>query len=148
MKIDGEEVKAGKPCKYSSQEGCAIYETRPKDPCRNFNCYWLANNELPGWMNPESAKVILKPNFMWERPSSNIPVYLANAVGPKIPGKTRNWLLGFTAEKGINILCSEPLREAKQYTGQQHHFGIGTVEFTAEVDKWREAGYPFLFTTR
>jgi hypothetical protein len=30
-----------KACAHCRSEGCAIYETRPEEPCRTFKCAWL-----------------------------------------------------------------------------------------------------------
>ncbi len=33
--------KKGEPCPKLSADGCSIYDTRPEDPCRDFECLWL-----------------------------------------------------------------------------------------------------------
>ena len=39
------DMYAGKACAHCRSEGCAIYETRPEEPCRTFKCAWLQDEE-------------------------------------------------------------------------------------------------------
>ena len=36
----------GSPCGNCVGAGCRIYETRPLDPCRTFNCAWRAEGSV------------------------------------------------------------------------------------------------------
>ena len=58
--INGEEMYVGKKCRHICATGCAIYEKRPQEPCRNFSCVWLKNNSLPDWLQPILSGVIIK----------------------------------------------------------------------------------------
>lgn len=141
--VDGCEVGPGTPCKHLGENGCQIYPTRPKDPCMTFVCGWMMNPDLPDWIKPNKSKVILKPHYVWERPSSKIDVLLAYAVGPRIPGKSKHWLKGYATENNCNILCNEPIREGKAYTGEMLTFGIGSPSFETEVRAWASQGHEF-----
>jgi len=51
------------PCHYLDPTpgrcgGCTIYEDRPPI-CRDFQCLWLQDLQMPGWMKPEFSKVIM-----------------------------------------------------------------------------------------
>jgi hypothetical protein len=62
--VRGHEMNRDKKCHFLGCKNtrCSIYEERPQEPCKNFNCVWLEDKEhkLPEWMKPELSKVILK----------------------------------------------------------------------------------------
>ena len=42
------DMTPGKPCQHCTAQGCAIYESRPKTPCKTYQCAWLVeNSDLP-----------------------------------------------------------------------------------------------------
>lgn len=59
-------------------DGCAIYSERPQS-CRDFRCAWL-NGEMPDWMRPDKAHVML------ERINDHLVIALPE------PGYERTWL--------------------------------------------------------
>lgn len=142
--INGQKLSPGSPCPNVSSQGCEIYETRPHSPCRTFKCHWLLDSSLPSWLRPSKSKVILKPDFLWNRPSSDLPVYIALSAGPKIPGKTKSWLRSFAMQRGLSIICIEPVREGKKYVNGQHTYGIGSPDFEKEIDYFLENEYEIL----
>ena len=60
-------VALGKPqgvrCRYLTDQGCGIYETRPEE-CRRYYCLWADPNaqelNLPEWGRPDRTEVILQ----------------------------------------------------------------------------------------
>jgi len=60
--IRGHKMMPGKNCHFLGCNRCTIYEERPQDPCRNFECGWLQNknNIVPEWMKPSKSKVMIK----------------------------------------------------------------------------------------
>ncbi len=142
--VDGQNLVPGNPCKHVGPKGCGIYDSRPVHPCRVFKCHWLTDPDLPNWLTPKNSKVILKANFVWKRPSSDIPVTIAITVGPRVPGKTRQWLSSYAESSRRNILCMEPIRVGKRFTGDRHTFGIGSPSFVKEVKHWNDNGYELL----
>ena len=62
--VRGHEMNRGKKCHFLGCKNtrCSIYEERPEEPCKNFECVWLKDTkqELPEWMKPELSKVIIK----------------------------------------------------------------------------------------
>ncbi|MBO6658789.1 MAG: hypothetical protein JJ934_17990 [Pseudomonadales bacterium] len=130
--INGKKIHPGIGCEHADR-GCGIYETRPVSPCRNFKCQWLLDPNMPEWMKPSRSKVILKGKQIWERPSADVPAIVASSVGPKIPGKTKNWLLSYAEQTGEVILCIEPVREKKKYTLEQRKYAIGDPGYVDEV---------------
>ncbi|MEP5766260.1 MAG: hypothetical protein ABJ308_16800 [Halieaceae bacterium] len=101
---------------------------------------------MPDRLQPNIAKVIIKPGAIWERPSLNIPVHVATAVGPRIPGKTIQWMRAYAREENCQFICHEHVREGKTYTGVLKRFGIGSPEFEQDVANWSAAGHAFYVT--
>ncbi|KWV57395.1 hypothetical protein AS156_39485 [Bradyrhizobium macuxiense] len=96
IRIGDHDVKPGHPCPFSGAGKCAIYDTRPVDPCRNFVCGWLApTSPLPEWMRPDRSHLIFLPaSFTWR----TIPVDVAVAVGARPRAKARAWLEAFSRD--------------------------------------------------
>lgn len=141
--VDGFELKPGTPCKHLGETGCTIYNVRPKDPCALFACGWLLDQTMPDWLRPDRSKVIIKPNFVWERVTDTINVHVATAAAPRIPGKTKRFLREFALKNRCNFLCTEPVKRDREYVGEKRVLGLGTPEFEAEVEAWQNAGHPF-----
>jgi hypothetical protein len=95
--VYGHHVDRGKPCLFSVDHRCAIYRSRPQDPCRQFICGWLARNSpLPEWMRPDKSDLILlAANFSWR----GLPVDVAVAVGEKPRAKALDWLKQFATAR-------------------------------------------------
>ena len=134
----------GSPCMYSSSTGCQVYESRPVSPCRVFRCEWLTNLDLPEKFKPNRSKVILKGNFVWERPMSNVPVAVATAVGAKLPGKTVQWLSAYAEENRVVVLCIEHVREGKAFSGAQRKYGLGRPDLVEQVRDFVSRGQEIL----
>lgn len=48
----------GRPCHYVTTSGCSIYEQRPENPCKTFECGYLKFDWMPHWMRPDQSGVI------------------------------------------------------------------------------------------
>lgn len=107
------QVDRGKPCPFSIGHRCAIYDTRPPDPCRQFVCGWLARNSpLPEWMRPDKAGLILlAANFPWR----GLWVDVAVPVGDKPRAKALDWLKQFAIDRKRLLLY--------QVADEWHAFG-------------------------
>lgn len=46
-------------CKYLGIKGCNIYEQRPTDPCKVFQCVWKENSSIPEFMKPNKSNIIM-----------------------------------------------------------------------------------------
>lgn len=138
MVIEGNPVYPGSPCQHSSCKGCAIYESRPVDPCDNFNCGWLIEDSpLPMWMKPNKSKVIVIFNKTdW----NGLPVDLAMPVGRKIPSKSLKWLMNFAEENMRPLIYTEQIIENGTFSKQQQMTGYGPPEFQHDVVQWRKEG--------
>jgi hypothetical protein len=58
--INGHEMGFGKPCYYLTiGKGCNIYENRPQEPCKRYECAWISDENIPDFMKPENSNCIL-----------------------------------------------------------------------------------------
>ena len=85
----------GVPCKYLDKK-CTIYESRPIDPCRMFNCSWLHSpHMIPDWMKPSLSNVMLvnRPGYL-----AAIVCDISKEYEPAI-----QWLIDFHKDTKCNI---------------------------------------------
>jgi len=81
------DMYAGKACAHCQSEGCAIYETRPEEPCRTFKCAWLQDEvAFPAEMRPDQCGAIVLSARYWKEWN----VMRAMPVGPIIPEERLN----------------------------------------------------------
>lgn len=97
--IYGKKMYPGKPCHFKKDNGCSIYENRPDEPCKNFNCEWLTEKEIPEWMKPEYSNVILSG-----KQKNGISFVLATEAGGDMRVEVLNWLLNFMIDKKVNLM--------------------------------------------
>ncbi len=90
----------GTPCHFSCETGCSIYENRPQDPCRSFDCLWKSNNTVPSWMKPNKSKVIL----VMRTTPEGINYMQAHSTGEKISVEVMSWLFRQYAYNSVNIV--------------------------------------------
>lgn len=127
--IRGHVVSAGKPCPFSQPDGCGIYETRPKNPCRRFVCSWLVEKSpLPDWMRPDQAGVIVLLSLPWHGQR----VISARPVGQRIPQRSLDWLKRYAQKHKRPLIYYERTRNGDHYSGLKR-FGFGPPEFTKTV---------------
>ena len=126
--VYGHEIRPGKPCPFSSGGHCTIYQTRPKDPCRDFVCGWLTpTSPLPDWMRPDRAHVIFLPaNFTWHGHSVDVAV----PVGAGPTGQALDWLRAFAAANKRPLL----------YQVEDEWHAFGPPAFQSEMRERINAG--------
>lgn len=111
--------QSGRPCHFKCENGCAIYEKRPENPCKSYNCEWLVNYDLPEWIKPNLSGVIIT-----RREYGDKKTYLeVLEMGKKIDSTVLNWLFVYHYTTDI------PLRV--QVNGGWTNFG--PKEFLKEV---------------
>lgn len=49
------------PCAHCTAAGCTIHVTRPQ-PCRNFECFWLMDDQFPEDLRPDRCGVVVSWN--------------------------------------------------------------------------------------
>ena len=133
MKINGVEVYPSHPCPHSTGTGCNAYESRPIDPCVNFNCGWIIDGSpLPYWMKPNNARVIvILSKLTWK----GFPVDLAVPVGRRIPPRALNWLQQFAASNSRPMIYAEQILDDGRFIKQQQLAGYGPPLFQQELAK-------------
>jgi len=98
------DMYAGKACAHCRSEGCAIYETRPEQPCRTFECAWLQDEEaFPEEMRPDQCGAIVLSARYWREWN----VMRAMPVGPTIPDATLEWLRLHTKSEEMPLIFYE-----------------------------------------
>ena len=138
MDVYGHEVAPGKPCPYSTGEGCSIYPDRPEDPCQRFICGWrMADSPYPDWLRPDLAKVMVLPNHLeWQ----GLPVDVAVPVGRRIPKRALNWLMDYARRTGRPLIYAEWEKTSKGYEEAPEVFTFGPQAFSREIYARLEAG--------
>lgn len=57
--------ETGKPtnqwCEHCTDQGCAVHATRPQS-CRNFQCFWLLEPQMPEELRPDLCGVVVSFN--------------------------------------------------------------------------------------
>ncbi len=133
--INGQAVSPGHPCPHSTPGGCAIYETRPQFPCRDFVCGWIRRDSpLPEWMRPSECGAIVYLWYDWRGQK----VINAVPVGEKIPERTLDWLKSYAQEQGRPLLLVERLTEGEEFVGVRC-LGFGPPGFRQQVEKLKLA---------
>ena len=89
----------GRPCHFMSKKGCSIYEKRPDEPCKSFQCEWLKNEDIPEWMKPDQINAII---YMRQE---NDKTYLEiTEAGSKLDSRVLSWFVIEFANKKIKNL--------------------------------------------
>ena len=131
MMVYGHEIYPGKPCPFSTGGSCRIYEQRPTDPRRNFNCAWIvADSPLPEWLRPDKAKTIVLPDMLsW----NGLSVDVAVPVGKRIPGRALNWLKQRSMQTGRPLIYTEQVLTPEGMQREQQVIAFGSAEFQRDI---------------
>jgi len=97
----GKEFFKGCPCYFKTGCGCSIYENRPENPCKEYSCEWLVNDDFPEWFKPNLSKVIISKKFIEEKKCEYLSVI---EMGEKIDSTILNWLFRYYMKKNINMI--------------------------------------------
>jgi len=117
--INTANIKAcpGMPCTHSSSSGCRIYQQRPENPCRNFNCSWVREDSpLPEWLRPDlSGAIVQFGEIKWQ----GYVLDLVVPVGEKVPEHTLNWLMQFAERRQVPMVVAEHVAGDGIFTGRK-----------------------------
>jgi len=137
---NGIKMQPFNPCRHCTNEGCAIYEDRPVDPCVGFNCSWLLDQSpLPEHMQPSECGAIVMLNREWQ----DRKVVYAHPTGEKIPEETLKWLMNFSVEHSIPLIFYQNLLKNGQFIGMKR-FGYGPPSFAQAVRTETDPKDPFM----
>ena len=103
--VHGHRMSRGCSCFYL-EKTCQIYDARPDNPCKNYNCSWLNEGFLPAWMKPNLSNVIVTRRSAMVPTISGmtrIDYYDAIEAGGKIDSTALNWLVRWSVNSGTNL---------------------------------------------
>ena len=80
-------------------KGCTIWPDRPKDPCQDWFCEWIKNEDWPVWMKPDKSNVILTGRYT----ASGIPYLEAQEAGEPMKATVLSYILLYALNNNINI---------------------------------------------
>jgi hypothetical protein len=124
--IEGHEMKPGTPCHFRGEGCCTIYERRPKEPCRNFVCGWLApDSPFPEGFRPDRLGVMII-RTRWR----SKPAYILRSAGRDPDEALLTWMRDFAAKSGAPFF----------YEQKGERYGFGPVQFQQEMLARIEAG--------
>lgn len=105
--IYGNPMHKGRPCFYLDicNSKCSIYQKRPQDPCRDYSCAWLTdeNEVFPMWMKPNLSNVIVSQKG-FQKDGKDFHYYEVIEAGKKIESEVLNWIIHWALGSGINIV--------------------------------------------
>jgi hypothetical protein len=123
-------MEPGKPCVHCTQQGCAIYASRPVEPCVSFKCAWLVDaSPLPDNMRPNECGAIVMLDKKWK----GKPIIMASPTGEKIPQATLDWLMAYARQHSIPLLLRENLMKNGVFNGFKK-MGYGPSWFIHAVE--------------
>jgi hypothetical protein len=98
--IYGEEMFPGKPCRFVEKNvGCSIYDDRPKDPCKNFMCFWRAEDTVPLEFKPSEIGSLITSQDV-----EGIEYYSLVECGVKLDSQMLSWFVTYCLSNQINAL--------------------------------------------
>jgi hypothetical protein len=101
--IHGREMMLGKPCHFVTLgKGCTIYKERP-ELCKDFQCEWLRNDDLPEWYKPDLSSLIVRTLKLDQKDKD--PIYYLEVMecGKTIDAKHLNWIVTYCLNNGYNL---------------------------------------------
>jgi hypothetical protein len=120
--VEGHEIYRGVPCPFLViNKGCSRHKTRPVDPCRTFQCAWITNPDIPVWLKPDAANVI-----MMEREIEGNSYILMVAAGAPISSSLLSWFVTWGIQNYGNVAWETELGS---------HFHLGSPDFGAAMTK-------------
>ena len=95
----GKKFWRGRPCHYLSGGACSIYADRPRDPCQTFQCEWLRNDDIPGWMKPDDVNAIFIA-----REKDGFSYLEINEAGETLRSDVLSWAGMHCLERNLNLV--------------------------------------------
>ena len=83
-----------------------IYESRPENPCKSYNCAWLSEDVIPGWLKPNLSNTIItkrSTRIPAEGGMKTITYYDVIEAGSKLDSSVLNWLLHWAIDNKLNV---------------------------------------------
>jgi hypothetical protein len=95
----GSQFGNGKPCFFvAAGKGCTRHEERPEDPCRNYQCGWTTNLDIPEEFKPNLTNTIADLCTV----EGHKYIRLVEAGSP-IPFPVLTWFISYAKSKSLNL---------------------------------------------
>lgn len=143
INVDNVKTYPGHPCEYViSCKGCGIYETRPHNPCRDFFCSWVADNDdvIPDWMEPKRSKAIIMQDKL---PWKNRKLDLVVPAAPAIPQKSMEWLVNYAKTNNRPFVYAEHHTKNGELTGNRDIKVFAPQPLRDNILSWLDEGNKF-----
>jgi hypothetical protein len=128
-------MRPGVPCQHCTQTGCAIYDRRPVEPCREFVCAWLMQSSpLDDDLRPDHCGAIVKWRQKWKK----WWVMQVLPIGEEIPQATLQRLMIVARKAGLPMLMIRNEFEDGKCINH-YEYGFGPPEFLEAVKNNEEA---------
>lgn len=123
--INGEMVYPGKPCSFVEPGiGCTDYKSRPKDPCKNFECSWKSSDFVPEEFSPKVTGQVISTQYV-----NGIPYLALTYAGKDLSTELLSWFVSFVVGRQLN---AEWYVEDKQFT-------LGSPDFISALERRYES---------
>ena len=96
--VNGHAFFRGRPC-FFLNKGCSIYESRPQDPCRSYNCAWVDDMQFPEWMKPDLVNVIIN-----RVKHKDLMYYVLVESGSLLNVKVLSWMIQWALNTNQNLM--------------------------------------------
>ena len=103
--VHGYKMFRGCSCHFL-EKTCSVYEHRPENPCKSYNCAWLKEDQIPMWMKPNLSNVImtkLSTRAPTDEGMRTIEYYDIIEAGSKLDAVVLNWLINWAIDNKLNI---------------------------------------------
>jgi hypothetical protein len=111
----------GTPCHFVDiGVGCTIYPTRPTTPCRNFQCEWLIDEDVPDFLRPSISGVVMVAKSL-----EGHQYLFVTATGNAFDENRLSWAIVYGVQKYSNVVWQLQSREI---------LFVGTPEFMKLAD--------------
>ena len=104
--VHGHQMFRGCKCHFL-ETSCQIYDQRPDEPCKNYNCVWLTDDKFPAWMKPNVSGIVVskrKNVFPTTDGMKVLDYHEAIEAGGKIDASVLNWLIQWSTNNNVNLL--------------------------------------------
>ena len=119
--VDNTEFYPGKQCKFCIEgQGCSQYDDRPVDPCRNFTCAWIYDENIEEKYKPELCNAIVTINNV-----NNTTFAELTPAGEEFDVNTLSWFIIWGLNKFGNVLWKDKTSSV---------FHLGSPEFSKFIN--------------
>ena len=89
----------GKPCHFVDiGKGCTIYEDRPKSPCQDFRCGWIADENIPLWMKPNLVDAVVAYSNL-----NGFDYCVLKEAGATLDSRVLSWMIVYCSINKFNL---------------------------------------------